>query len=461
MRWPEAPPRRHTARRRLAMLTILGPMALSMLGTAETFNQGAAAAPTADEGAVRVADIAPIDGEGRRLIRLSPDGRWLAALEPGDGGELCLLPVGEGLGAVVIRRCVSLATLDAGLDEESLAWSPDSTRLVFAEKAFRAQRDGDLWLLTVDGEEPRNLTDDGFAGPWPISQLDQDATLAAVHVDVAPTWPPAGREIAFSRSTLVNGEFAGNDLMRLPVDLAGDGGSGAPSAEAEVVTRVSRQLPGVVFVGLVWTTGTAGDLLVYAIASPDDDDPTNGLWSVSVEGGEPRRLRRPEPEVGPLLPMLAPAGGDRALVVAPTSFLIGPLTASPFSLVDLATARVTPIEPTRATAPDVAGADPLATVVTAATLSPDGRHLLYAVREGVASGRTRLIARDLDSGKASVLAEDLAAVTLGYGRGLDWANDGTVFVASSHTEGTILHLVGGGTATPAASPVAPPPTPGG
>lgn len=63
-----------------------------------------------------------------RLIAISPDGKSLAASDPGLN-KLCIYEV-ETLAE---RVCADLAPLEAGLRLEDVVWSPDSTRLVLAE----------------------------------------------------------------------------------------------------------------------------------------------------------------------------------------------------------------------------------------------------------------------------------------------------------------------------------------
>jgi hypothetical protein len=70
-----------------------------------------------------------IEVEGMRPIGLSPDGRLLAATDFGMD-ELCVYTV-EPFAEQV---CASMEPLVAGLRLEDVSWSPDSTRLVLAER---------------------------------------------------------------------------------------------------------------------------------------------------------------------------------------------------------------------------------------------------------------------------------------------------------------------------------------
>jgi Tol biopolymer transport system component/DNA-binding winged helix-turn-helix (wHTH) protein len=106
-----------------------------------------------DSGAWRVAGLAfsepaatwrPVPATGPAgdvQPRLSPDGRWLAwvALGPGGDGTVECLPVTGGAARVVARACGPV---------RGLAWTPDSRQLVFA--AAPAGSYG-LWLAGRDG----------------------------------------------------------------------------------------------------------------------------------------------------------------------------------------------------------------------------------------------------------------------------------------------------------------------
>src|SRR5262249_37810201 len=99
--------------------------------------QDATPGPTAEIG---VAGPRAIELPDTRIISLSPDGRWLVAAKPATGyqrGQLCVYDV-ETLAQ---RACGDLSGLDSGLRVEDVVWSPDSSRLAFAEEAFKVLKD--------------------------------------------------------------------------------------------------------------------------------------------------------------------------------------------------------------------------------------------------------------------------------------------------------------------------------
>jgi dipeptidyl aminopeptidase/acylaminoacyl peptidase len=113
--------------------------------------------------APRVLDQRTIKLPDTRIISMSPDGRRIAGAQPVIGcqrGRLCVFAVTT----LAQQSCVDLSPLEAGLRIEDVTWSPDGTRLAFAEDTFRVLRDGDLWVMDVATGALTNVDDDGFGG---------------------------------------------------------------------------------------------------------------------------------------------------------------------------------------------------------------------------------------------------------------------------------------------------------
>jgi hypothetical protein len=93
-------------------------------------------------------------GEGRPLA-LSPDARWVAAVQENQPQPLVLLPTGTG----DVRRMPPGPILEY-LDWA--AWSPDGRRIFFAGRESADVRR--TYVQEVDGAAPRSVTPDGFVG---------------------------------------------------------------------------------------------------------------------------------------------------------------------------------------------------------------------------------------------------------------------------------------------------------
>ena len=169
----------------------------------------------------------------------SPDGRRVAYVQCGLGGECGVYAVDAGGGAArTLAEPEDLAV-------EDLVWSPDGETLAFSARRGR-QGAFSLHLLPLDGSRPRRLTSPASTYPG----------------DLAPAFSPDGQSLAFVRTALDGRQ-----------DVA------VVSVEGGAVRRLAREQKGVT--GLDWTSD--GEV-VYAA----NRDGAAGLWRVPREGGTPR-----------------------------------------------------------------------------------------------------------------------------------------------------------------------------
>jgi Tol biopolymer transport system component len=376
-----------------------------------------------------------------RIISLSPDGKWIAAAKPASGyprGQLCVYD----LETLAERSCGDLSGLEAGLRIEDVTWSPDGSRLAFAEQAFVLLRDGDLWLMDAATGAITNLDDDGFSGNIIRLTSDDEETDQAVSLPVGPAFSPDGRTIAFSRSIIQSGEWRGNDIAVVSVD----------GGEVETLTRVTVDVPGVVYLGVRWAPD--GSRLYYAVHDPDRSQPRNGLWVVDADGLNQRQIvRQTDPEAGaPAVAQVAP-DGKTLLVYYPIAagrFVAGEVPI--FAVVDAETGAVEPLLVRDPNAPEMAW-------VGLAVLSPDGTKVLTLTR--LTNPDKQVWVEDVDGGNAVQLGEPLIeAGWVALGLIPTWASDGSVLIPGGGAFSTATVLRIAGSEAPPVSATVVPETPG-
>ncbi len=386
--------------------------------------RGATPAPAA--GDLHVTEQREVTIDGGWPAALSPDGHWLAVWrEAGDAEN----PVDEAGGSICAYDAATLAedrcaaTTAASFDANSATWSPDGTRLAFTENLSEYFDDADLWVFDAAAGTVTNLTDDGtddlFVGADPSTALG----------DLAPAWSPDGTEIAFARSVVDETELYETALYR----IAAEGGEPRKVVDLDPGER----LP--VFAGVRWQDD---DTLLYSVVRGNGSGngaSGDGLWAVSADGGEPRRVLDADPVKGPPILVAVSTQGQgllfypRVQASASTS-----REESAFAVIDLATEEVEPLEPTAAT--DATDATAPYRRVRTAAFSPDGGRLLVATG-GIEYDR--LVVRDLTTGderEVPLPREQLRFSVHPLGGGTTWATNGIVFVVAPGRAGTLVRL---------------------
>lgn len=344
----------------------------------------------------------PVTLSGRPLA-LAPDGAKVAVL--GDAG-LCVI-------ALPSAERIACADLDArGINprREDIVWSPDSTRIAFGEQAFVTFNDGDLWVMDAATGNLTNLTDDGFSGDiMSFSNATPTGTPATAYIDTVPAWSPDGSEIAFSRSTVVDGDPRGNVIAIVP----------ATGGDARTVVTITPDQPGILYYGLKWRPD--GRSLVYSTQFTDRADPRSGVYTVDVATGEPVQVLRHDPDLGQVALIAVDATGRRALVLA-IERVARAVSREPVSFVlDLDTGVLSPVEPP----PGLDSPRP----ILLAGFSPDGNALLYVVH--INDGDETLVRRGLLDDSVEIVGTVPDALPVTYVQGLQWASDGSVMLVQS------------------------------
>lgn len=381
----------------------------------------------------RLIEQRPIEIPDSRIIAISPDGTAIAAAD-WDLKRLCIYEV-ETLAQ---RTCADLAPLKARLRLEDVVWSPDSSKLALAEESFKLLRDGDLWLMDAVTGQLTNLTDDGVNAGIPLG--DRKVDFDELFFDVSPTWLPDGSGITFSRTTWRTGEWAGNQIVTVPVT----------GGETELLTIVTLDTPGVVYYGMRWTADASQ--LFYSVNYPDVGNPDNGIWRVNADGLGAEKLVGADPELGP--PVLGGVSPDGKTVLAYYAYAadnVGPFRQNLYALFDVATGTLTPLT---IQVPDA----PEHTSIWPATLSPDGAFVLYASR--FTNPEFQVFMTPVNGGEeTNLVPEGLSGATvITLTARLTWANDGTLLMGGSDpSSATLLTIEGGTDLAPVAiaTPVAP------
>jgi dipeptidyl aminopeptidase/acylaminoacyl peptidase len=346
-------------------------------------------------------ELREIEIPGARIVSGSPDGRWIAAVRPArvPHESLCVYAV-ETLEE---RSCSQTGTRSAGVRPADVAWSPDGSRLAFSEDLATTASDGDLWLMDAATGQLTNLDDDGFTGGIP--RRGQGTPEDIVTLPLSPAFSSDGRRIAYSRSLLVDGEFAGNDIAVVAV------GGGAP----ERLARVSDGSEVLVVSGYLGWAPDDGAVYhsVHGTEAPDAD----GVWAVDTRTGERRQVASTMSEDGGPLALIAVSPrGDRLLALDREHWSrdhAGPVV----TLVDARTGALEPLQPPVG--------DPAAAVVMPAAFSPDGAHVLLVVR--MVDPDHQVHVRDVDS----AVVRPLVPSGLPLVPALDpptWATDGTIVI---------------------------------
>ena len=369
-----------------------------------------------------------------RIISMSPDGRLLAAARPAArylDGELCTYDVTT----LAERACADLSGLRAGFDIGSLRWSPDGSRLVFAERVFDVLLDGDLWLMDAETGDLTNLDDDHADGRL-LPRGPDDTPAGAFTLPVSPTFTPDGTAVTYSRSYLWGDWQTRNEIATVPVE----------GGEPQPLVAVSAEHMGVAAGGMAWSAD--GRTLYFTSVHPSELDEA-GIWAVDGDGTGLRRvIGVTDPDLGPPSVLQVSPRGDALLAFYLRAAASGWGPAA-YAVVDPATGVATPLVVSGETLPPLAA-------VSWAGFSPDGSSIVETTPLG-----HRVLLRSVDDATETPLVpEGLPnAGPIEWGLPPTWASNGTILLtgAGAFETATLLAMARAtASPTPAPSPLASP-----
>lgn len=157
---------------------------------------------------VEATEIELVVGAANTSAYLAPNGEYFAWFGPGDDGlEICLFTIaGEVTGCTE-----AIPDYDSG----SVSWSPDSTKLIFAQRFLQLFTDSDIWMFDAEAMTVTNLTDDD------VERIDIFGTgegSADAPVDMVPLWGADSNSVYFVRYFVDEIARSRPDLYRLDLD---------------------------------------------------------------------------------------------------------------------------------------------------------------------------------------------------------------------------------------------------
>ena len=247
---------------------LIGAMLL-VLGVMLVFSPAQAAGWTAE-----VTRLDLLAGPGGTAAFLAPDGSRFAYF---DANELCFYTL-DG----VKQDCFNFEGTDLRLDRETPRWSPDSTKLAFAEPFLVTFRDSDIWVFDSTTGKLTDMSNDPTRGEK--MPLGEDAAAENLTVDLAPQWSSDSHFVYFVRYTFKQVREARADIYRLNVN----------TGDTEEVARIASNIP---FSTYAFALAPDDTRIVYNLDTRGEE--RDGTWFLDLTDSRDRFAGAPVEDTFP------------------------------------------------------------------------------------------------------------------------------------------------------------------
>ena len=187
-----------------------------------------------------------------------PGGEIAFTVNDGGWGEIWLM---EADGSERQRLTEAEPPENDAAGSGSPAWSPDGTHIAFAAQIGTLEEDQrltEIYVMRADGTERHRLTTN-------------------MALDGSPTWSPDGERIAFARINEPGTASARSGIVVMDAD-------GGNEVQLTQVGLPSFDL------GPAWSPEGSQIAFTRAAPSAGSENPRAGIYVVSPDGGEPRKL---------------------------------------------------------------------------------------------------------------------------------------------------------------------------
>lgn len=356
--------------------------------------------------------------EETQLLSLSPDGKWFFGLGQ---GTICIYAAD----ALAEKVCSNWNTT---LDPNSIAWSPDSTRVAFTEN-LNALTESDIWVFDIQSGGLNDITNDNLEGDLSTSLQRAKTSTKDINLDSMPVWSPDGKTLAFVRSSY-------GDTQQTTICLI-------PPAGGEVIKLIiaDEQHSLAVWHAMRWTPD--GNKILFNIIVLEDTSGKNGIWIVDKNGKNSRQLVKEKEGWGYPALYDVSVKGDRALIGYPRALVRADKNPNLcfYEILDLKTGNLTPlIQPPVGT--DQPSDQPVYYSPTQVAFSPDGTKILYQYNKaGSDQPIPQLVVRDVNGTTEQLLDNKLIYLGEDVGPTLFWAQNDTIYLMTGPGLG-ILYTLG-------------------